>query len=201
MLKKPFRMRWPTTWRHLLAAMINERDHASWSLFCERYSAVLHQFCRARGLQSADADEVVQTVLIAVSRQISRFDYQPNRARFRFWLMKVLNRSIWKVRHRRREDFLAEPNGLEHPGGDDLLEFGEAVFEVAVQRVRPEFTREEWEVFERTWRRDEPHALVADALRRRISWVYRTKFKILHRLEEQVVLLSADIACPGGLTG
>lgn len=90
---------------------------------------------------------------------------------------------------------------MEHPDRGSLLEFGEAVFEVAVRRVRPEFTREEWEVFERTWRRDEPHALVAEMLQRRISWVYRTKFNILQRLEQQVVLLSADIASPGGLAG
>lgn len=171
MAKRQFRVPWPTTWRDLLSAMTDGRDHASWSVFHKRYSAVLHQFCRTRGLQPTDADDVVQMVFIAVSRQVNRFDSQTSRARFRFWLMKVLERSIWKVRYRRRELPLTEPDRLPHPGGDDLLEFGEAVFEVAVQRVRPEFTREEWEVFERTWRRNEPHALVADALQRRISWV------------------------------
>ena len=74
--------------------MTDGRDHASWLAFHDRYAAVLYQFCRARGLQSTDADDVVQMVFIAVSQQIDRFDYQPSRARFRFWLMKVLNRSI-----------------------------------------------------------------------------------------------------------
>lgn len=201
MAKRQFRIPWPTTWRDLFSAMTDGRDHASWTAFHQRYSAVLHQICRTRGLQPTDADDVVQMVFIAVSRQIDRFDVEPSRARFRFWLMKVLNRSIWKVKHRRREQPLTEPDQMEHPDRGSLLEFGEAVFEVAVRRVRPEFTREEWEVFERTWRRDEPHALVAEMLQRRISWVYRTKFNILQRLEQQVVLLSADIASPGGLAG
>ena len=105
------------------------------------------------------------------------------------------------MRHRRREESLGEPDRLERADGDNVLEFGAAVFEVAIQRIQPEFTREEWDVFERTWRREEPHALVAQVLQRPISWVYRTKYNILQRLKEQVVLLSADIASPGELAG
>lgn len=191
---------WPSTSPDLLWRIRRSADSSAWRRFSSQYSAVIHQFCVNRGLQHADAEDVVQQVLLAVSRQIAEFQYAPERAKFRTWLGTLLIRAVWKTRKKAQasreilcdplEDWdTADPNGwTEH--------FGVAVFDVALHKIRPEFSDEEWSAFERTWRNHEPNEAVADDLQRPIGWIYQARFRILKRLRQQVGILAEDIAGP-----
>lgn len=188
----------PTTVTPLLNALCNRQDAAAWLQFSSRYADVLVRFCRRRGLQQADAEDISQQVLFAVSRQIPGFQQQSDRGLFRSWLATIAIRAIWK--HKRQS---GRKSGTSQLKDDDLPEptcrswladFNAAVLETGMERICPEFSTEEWTAFQRVWLADEPCLTVAAEIGKPASWVYRTKYRILDRLKREIGMLADDSA-------
>src|SRR6188768_4069969 len=81
----------------LLARLrLDPRDQAAWDAFVERYGGRIFRWCRGRGLQEPDAEDVTQNVLVDLSRQMRTFEYRPVPGRqgsFRAWLHQVTYRA------------------------------------------------------------------------------------------------------------
>src|SRR2546421_1421921 len=84
-----------TTRLSLLIRIRDAQDHQAWAQFVEVYAPLVYGFARKHGLQDADAADLTQEVLHAVSSAVGRLDYDPRRGSFRGWLFTV-------VRHRLR---------------------------------------------------------------------------------------------------
>lgn len=192
--------RWPTTSRELLAALPDPQNSEAWNEFDRRYGDVVRAFCLEKGLQLADAEDVTQQVFTAVSRQVGGFEYNPDRGRFRSWLVTVSLRAIWKVwkrQGRSQEITLSDLDVLLQPSDDGWLrDFSGAITEVAAKKIRSEFSKEEWTVYERSWLQEVPYVVIGRELGRSVSWVYQAKSRILKRLRQQVAILCEDIASP-----
>ena len=78
----------------LLLRIRDATDSASWNEFAEIYGPIIRSYCRRRGLQPTDADDVVQEILTRVARSIGTFEYEPGRGRFRDWLGTVTRNRI-----------------------------------------------------------------------------------------------------------
>ena len=81
------------------------QDQTAWTDFEHRYGRMIQRWCRRWGMQQSDVDDVTQEVLLAVARQMNRFEYDPSR-RFRSWLKTVTYRAwcdFLKQRRRRRD--------------------------------------------------------------------------------------------------
>jgi hypothetical protein len=61
----------------LLGRMKNLDDQASWQEFFEIYWRLIYGFARKAGLNDAEAQDVVQETMVAVSKQMPRFTYDP----------------------------------------------------------------------------------------------------------------------------
>lgn len=188
----------PTTVAPLLLALRDRQDSAAWRQFASRYAEVLVCFCRRRGLQRADAEDISQQVLFAVSRQIPTFQQCSDRGMFRSWLATIAIRAIWK--HKRQLNQkpgtsleacaeLAEPSCRSW-----LTDFNAAILETGMERIRPEFSPEEWTAFGRVWLADEPCLAVSADIGKPSSWVYRTKYRVLDRLRREIAILTDDSA-------
>ena len=70
------------------------RDEAAWAVFVQRYGPNIQAWCRAWHLQSADADEVSQMVLLKLADKMRTFVYDPSQS-FRAWL-KTLTHHAWQ---------------------------------------------------------------------------------------------------------
>ena len=70
----------PLTSASLLIRLRDGRDHEAWQQFVELYSAVVYGFARKRGLQDADAADVMQDVLRSVAGAAGRLNYDPRAA-------------------------------------------------------------------------------------------------------------------------
>ena len=65
----------PITRASLLIQIRDGANHAAWQEFVGLYGPVIYGFARKRGLQDADAADLMQDVLRSVSSAIGRLDY------------------------------------------------------------------------------------------------------------------------------
>src|SRR4029079_7083426 len=79
----------PSTRVSLLLRLRDSQDHAAWLDFVALYEPVIYRLRRASGRQDADAREVMQELLLTVSRSIDRWDPAKERGSFRGWLRRV----------------------------------------------------------------------------------------------------------------
>ena len=182
----------PPTRGSLLLRLRDPADRQAWGEFAEVYRPLLHRIARRHGLQAADADDLVQQVLIAVAAKADT--WQPaGDARFRTWLGRVARNAAIDAFRRRRPDAAAGGTdalaGLHQhadpPTEDELLtEHHHAVFRWAAERAEAEFHPGTWQAFWRTAVLDQSATQVAADLGRSVGSVYTAKSRVLRRLKE-----------------
>ena len=96
----------PETRPSLLMRLRDARDQQAWTIFLEIYQPLIYRIVRQRRIQDADAREVTQEVLLAVSGSIDQWETDPARGTFRGWLTTitrnlVVNFLIKQSRHPR----------------------------------------------------------------------------------------------------
>ena len=90
----------------LLLAVRDAADGRAWAAFAARYGGLVRAWCRRRGLQVADAEDVTQAVLAALYRAMPTFEYDASRG-FRGYVYRAFERACAEL-HRR---------GARVPGG------------------------------------------------------------------------------------
>lgn len=177
----------------LLVRLRDPLDAEAWRTFVGLYAPLVYRYGRRRALQDADAADLTQEVMGEVARDIRSFNYQPERGRFRDWLLTIARRRLIRLQSRRARQPLAsleseppEPAGDDVPDPDWNEAFNARVLRVALQRIRPHFEESSWRAFERVWLEHCPSAEVADELSMSIEAVYMAKSRILRRLKEEV---------------
>ena len=64
------------------------KDAGAWDRFVRRYRPMIYRWCRERGLQEADAEDVAQDVIAILTQKMASFRHDPSR-RFRAWLKTI----------------------------------------------------------------------------------------------------------------
>jgi RNA polymerase sigma-70 factor (ECF subfamily) len=191
---------WPSTRVSLLHQLRAVGDCRSWETFVSIYSPLLFRLCRRRRLQDADARDVTQNVLLAVQNAIGSFEYDLTKGKFRSWLGTIAAHEIVKYQKRALHAGRGTGGSVALPDTDPendavwIAEFNSHVFQTAMARIQPEFDGETWQAFDQVWMHDQPPRSVAQQLNRNPDWVYRAKYRVLHRLKAEVRFLTADIA-------
>ena len=91
-------MPWHTTHPSLLLRLRNVSDHAAWREFDSQYGELLVRFCISQGLPFSDAEDVRQAVMLSLSKAMPKFQYAPERGRFRGYLGQVVRHAISNFR-------------------------------------------------------------------------------------------------------
>ncbi|MEQ1825879.1 MAG: sigma-70 family RNA polymerase sigma factor [Pirellula sp.] len=148
----------PTTRASLLLKLRDPRDHEAWVEFVVLYEPVIYRMLKKFGLQDADALEVMQELLLAVSRSVDRWTPGQEYGSFRVWLRRVTRNLVvnW-VRRRKRQlvttsldldSLLIEGVSIE---GDESRQFDSEVhrslFHRASDQVRIEVQPQTWQAF------------------------------------------------------
>jgi RNA polymerase sigma factor (sigma-70 family) len=187
----------PLTRASLLVQIRDGANHAAWQEFVNLYGPVVYGFARKRGLQDADAADVMQDVLRSVSGAIGRLEYDRNQGTFRGWLFTITRNKVLNFLAARR----VRPQGSgdtttnrlldSHPQGEDGADVWETEYQrrlaaLAMERVRHEFQENTWRGFWLTAVEGLAAADVAKQVGISAGAIYVAKSRVLARLKEEV---------------
>jgi RNA polymerase sigma factor (sigma-70 family) len=194
----------PATRLSLLVRLCDARDDGAWSQFVEIYAPLVYGFARKHGLQDADAADLTQDVLQAVSGAIRRLEYDPRRGSFRGWLFTVVRNKL--------RDFLAAQKRPGRGSGDSDVqqrlkelpareddqsawwdeEYERRVFAWAAEQVRSHFSESTWQAFWQTAVEGQTGPQAARTLKMSVAAVYLAKGRVMTRLKELIRATLAD---------
>ncbi len=158
------------------------------------YTPLVHSYCLQKGLQEADAWDVTQEVFASVCGAIGRFDYQPDRGKFRSWLIAVTCRKINDFYRRLRRcpeawNPTAPQEDIESGDFEEYLanierEYRQQLLDWATAQLRQEVTERTWKAFEATALHGRPGRDVAEELGTSVGAVHLAKCRSSARLRE-----------------
>lgn len=193
----------PTTRASLLLRIRNARDQEAWRHFVQIYAPVVYGYAREHGLQDADAADVTQEVLRAVSAAAGRFNYDPKRGSFRGWLFTVAHHKVCDLLTQQRR----QVRGTGGTCGQELLEgqptrdedkalwdreYERRLFNWAAEQVRENFYDSTWQAFWQTAVEGKSGKEVAEQLGMTVAAVYLAKSRVMARLRAQIQQLDAE---------
>jgi RNA polymerase sigma-70 factor, ECF subfamily len=190
----------PTTRASLLLRLGNAQDHEAWLAFVTLYEPVIYRLLRQRGLQDADARDVMQELLLAVSRNIERWQPLKERASFRSWLQRITRNLVinWLKSRQRRDlaggsDLRALLDQAPVPDSQETVEFDHAlrraIFQQASQRVQTEVQPTTWQAFWETCVSGLSPAEAAGKLGMSIGAVRVAKCRVVARMKAVIAEL------------
>jgi RNA polymerase sigma-70 factor (ECF subfamily) len=181
----------------LLVQIRDGANHAAWQEFVNLYGPVVYGFARKRGLQDADAADLMQDVLRSISSAIGRLDYDRRQGTFRGWLFTITRNKVFNFLSARR----IRPQGAgdsatnrlldSQPDGSDgndawELEYQRRLAALAMERIKHEFAENTWQAFWLSAVEGLSAAEVAQRAGMSAGAIYVAKSRVLARLKQEV---------------
>lgn len=194
----------PATRASLLVRLRDGKNAEAWQEFVRLYAPVIYGFVRKRGLQDADAADLMQDVLRSVAGAAQRLDYDPARGTFRGWLFTVTRNKIFNFlesRSRRvqgsgdsrvqeRLEQQADANG--GLSGEWEADYQRSLAARAMERVKDEFQPATWEAFLQTTLQGRSPAEVSGRVGLSVGAIYVAKSRVIARLRQEIERMQGD---------
>lgn len=187
----------PETRDSLLLRVRNPNDRAAWDEFVQLYRPVIYRVAVARGLQDADALDLVQTVFVAIAQSIGTWEKSHPSARFRHWLLRVARNATINALTRRPPDqakaTVSHSDLLnEYPDPDGRTEsmidweYRRQIYAQAAGLVRAEVHELTWQAFEMTAVGGVSIEVAAEELGKSVGVIYAARSRVMKRLSNLV---------------
>lgn len=84
----------------LLMEVRDAGNVGAWAQFESRYREMLVRFCRSRGVQHADCEDIIQAAFAKLLSGLKTFEYDPGKGRFRDYLFRCVRSALadWAAR-------------------------------------------------------------------------------------------------------
>ncbi|MFN6304180.1 MAG: RNA polymerase sigma factor [Planctomycetota bacterium] len=184
----------PDTRASLLVKLRDHQDTTAWQDFTDLYTPVMRKTALRMGLQTADVENVVQEVLLAVSQSIDQWLENPNRGSFRGWLSRIAKNKTLDLLTRkatrpedcpdRQWESIAQAKSSIASCWD--LEYRWELFARAAKQVRESVAKATWDAFWLSTIENRPVADVARQLNVREGMVYLSRCRVLDRIRKLV---------------
>lgn len=177
----------------------------AWREFVDRYGELIRSVCRRHGLQASDTDDVLQDVLLSLSKSMPGFRYDPTIGRFRSYLKTVVLHAIFrKSRQKGGAINLGSMTGVvgiggtggekEDPSADAQWEqeWRQHHLRHAMRIIDAEFSARDRAAFERYAVMGESADVVAKDAGVSIETLYQIKSRITKRLGQLIEVQVMD---------
>lgn len=187
----------PETRESLLLQIQSPENRSAWEEFVEIYRPVVYGIAVSRGLQHADALDLVQTVFVSVANSIDRWVKQDEKTRFRNWLLRIAKNATINALTRRPIDQAVGGKGVpqalieqatsDAPSEIELdLEYKRQLYLRAADKVRAKVSESNWMAFELTAVEGVSIEEVAQDLGKSVGAIYAARSRIMKQLADIV---------------
>ena len=190
----------PETNPSLIARVKDLGDGVAWTEFLGIYQPAVFRMARRRGLQDADAQDVMQQVFLSISSAIERWIPGDLRPPFRAWLTTIARNAITKALARRPRDAATGSTSVVElldaqpgPAATTAEILAEARIEMvrwATEQIRTEFSEATWKVFWQTAIEGASAADVAKSTGRSAGAIYVARYRVTASLKEKILEVS-----------
>jgi RNA polymerase sigma-70 factor (ECF subfamily) len=181
----------------LLARLRRSPESENWNRLVDLYAPLIRVWLRKYDVQDSDADDLVQEVLLAVSKDLGKFEHGGQPGSFRGWLKAILVnrlRNFWRARDRRPQargdtDIDKRLAELDDPASEMSQiwnrEHDQCVLRQLLALVEPHFASNTWRAFSRVALDGVPADVVAQELEISLNAVFIAKSRVLSSLRQE----------------
>jgi RNA polymerase sigma-70 factor (ECF subfamily) len=194
--------------RSLLTRLKHWDDSGAWREFFERYGKLIYGFALKLGLSDAEAQDVVQETMLAVTKQMAGFRYDPAKGSFRRWLF---NQTRWRIadqfRKRQRADLLQAVSDNDATGTSEMervpdaseeklqaawdAEWRENQLARALERVKVKVSERQFQMFHLFTVQGWSMAEIVRTLQVNRAQVYMAKLRVSKLVKAELAALDA----------
>jgi len=184
----------------LLSRLQDWGNQEGWREFFLAYWRLIYNFARKAGLEDADAQDVVQETMLAVSKAMPGFRYDRSRGRFRTWLLTVVRTRManhWERVGRRQRLETAVGHTPADDASSDLErsweeEWNTRVVSSALERLRQRTQGRQFLFFDMVERQGVAVDKAAAATGFNVAHAYVIRHRLRRMLREEVKRLEYD---------
>ncbi len=184
-----------TTKKSLLEAIRNG-DEVSWYEFYETYRPLIVVRGRDYKLNSAEIDELIQSVMLRFFNRSRSFVYDRSQGRFRDYLgVMIYHCALNIIRSRRKNEIGCGDGELEMPAEDDSRwhrEWEQHILTQALKQLQLQIEETTFQAFELYAVKGEAPEKVARFLKTSVNMVYVAKSRATSRLRKIVKQLQDE---------
>ena len=181
----------------LLARLRQSPENEGWNRLADLYTPLIRAWLRRYDVQDSDANDLVQEVLLAVSKDLGKFEHAGQPGAFRGWLRAILVnrlRKFWRARDRRPialadSDIDARLAQLDDPASEMSLiwnrEHDQYVLRQLLALAEPHFAPNTWTAFCRVALDGARPDVVAEEMGISRNAVVIAKCRVLNRLRQE----------------
>ena len=168
-----------------------------WSRLNDLYAPLLRSWMRRYEVGDSDAADLIQEVLMAVAKDVAKFEHNGRRGAFRTWLKRILI-------NRLRDFWKAQAKLPKATGGSDVVErlqqlddprsalsqlwdseHDKHVLKKILDAAQPQFAPNTWEAFRRVVIERIPVEKVAEECGMTLNAVFIAKSRVVSRLRQE----------------
>lgn len=162
------------------------RDAEAWERLCRIYGPLIYRWIRNARMSDADAAEIGQEALLAVSRRIDGFDPTSEKGAFRGWLRGIVRNKIGDRIRVLRRSVPTHELPYELPADEESQEeyrsASHALLRRALRTMEAEFEARTWAAFQQTAFQGRSATDVAEELGTTSQAVRQARYRVLSRL-------------------
>ncbi len=176
----------------LLERLRQPAEPQAWDRFVSLYTPLIYAWGRHVGLQDQDAADLVQDVFLKLIHVLPAFRYEAGKS-FRAWL-RTVTLNAWRDRRKRRGDrplpgdeaVLADLAAPDNPESFWETCYRRHLVQRAMTLMQADFQPATWKAFWEQVVLSRPAREVAAELGLTPGAAYAAKFRVLHRLRQEL---------------